>query len=59
MMAENLNSYKIMMHESSVYNNYIFSLEDCEVDVEFADTPSEPDYDDGDYVSVWYVPLNI
>lgn len=46
-------------YESSVYNNYIFSLEDCEVDVEFADTPSEPDYDDDDYVSVRYVPLNI
>lgn len=46
-------------YESSVYNNYIFSLEDCEVDVEFADTPSEPDYDGDDYVSVRYVPLNI
>ena len=46
-------------YESSVYNNYIFSLEDCEVDVEFADAPSEPDYDGDDYVSVRYVPLNI
>lgn len=43
------------------YNDYDFTADVADVDFEYDDSPTPPrdDYDDDDYASVRYVPLNI